>query len=69
VVLNDEENLHTPIISLNEDQGMKDEVVLIEEIMLILKWNVVMPLLRCKGKQCQHEYESYDDYPKCNWCG
>ena len=28
-----------------------------------------MPLLRCLGKGCQHEYESYDDKPKCGWCG
>jgi len=28
-----------------------------------------MPLIRCKGKECQHEYENYDDNPKCDWCG
>jgi len=28
-----------------------------------------MPLLRCLGIDCQHEYESYDDNPICDWCG
>ena len=28
-----------------------------------------MPLLRCLGSNCQHEYESYDNKPKCAWCG
>jgi len=28
-----------------------------------------MPLLKCMGKECQHEYESYDNNPICDWCG
>jgi len=49
------------LIPLKEDLARKDVQEKIEEI-------VKMPLLKCKGKNCQHEYESYDDNPICDWC-